>query len=163
MSNLFKKLFLIEPIIYLKEKQNVVVLSKQSKNLVFTLKNFGLRTGNKMVNAKVPDWILENTEFAKAFVRGLIDTDGSVYPKTKKHRTPTIWLTTGTKAIKKGVSKAFKKLDYKVSIWAKTGNQNTSQCSIGNSKYVLKYYQEIGVSNPKHGERFKKFCSAPIV
>lgn len=89
VSNLFRKLFSLEPSIYVRKKQDAIVLSKQSKSLVFTLKEFGFSTGNKKTNgARIPEWIFNNREFLKAFFRGFVDTDGSIYPKTMRHRTP---------------------------------------------------------------------------
>ncbi len=162
VKNLFKKLFNLEVSIYTRKKCKVVILSKQSKNLLYTLKSFGLESGNKVLNAKVPKWIMDNKRYMRAFVRGLIDTDGCIYPKTRKHKTPTIWFYSASPAIRTAINKAFKTLNYSFSVWTKTSGR-CMHCSIGNSKDVLKYYQEIGFSNPKHEKRFQKFCIAPIV
>ena len=96
IPTLMKNLFNITPGIYEKGKHNTIVISKQSKNLVYTLKNFGLGSGNKKNYNEAPDWLFENKNFIQKFLRGLIDTDGSICPKTKKHRAPTIWFTTAS-------------------------------------------------------------------
>jgi len=164
VPRLFQKLFQITPEIYFKEKKRVAILSKQSKDLCFTLKWFGLKNGDKRINgASFPNWIFENEEYLKACIRGLIDTDGSVYPKTRKHKTPTIWFSSASPFLRNDFAKALKILGYRVSKWTERKNSLCQSCSIGNSEDVIKYYKEIGFSNPKHSERFKKFCYAPVV
>ncbi|MCX6799486.1 MAG: hypothetical protein NTW59_05330 [Candidatus Diapherotrites archaeon] len=162
--SLFKNLFGIEPSICTKMGKEVVVLSKQSKNLAHTLRYFGLKTGNKKNNgASIPPWVFEKEEYLRACIRGLIDTDGCVYPKTKKHKTPTIWFSSVSPGIRVSFTKALKILGYRVSKWVSRKDSDSQSCSIGSSKEVLRYYKEIGFSNPKHELRFRKFCNAPIV
>lgn len=164
VKRLLKRTFNVEFSVTFKKKCKAIMLSKQSKDLVYTLKKFGLNDGNKTKNnAKIPDWIFQNKKYLKACIRGLIDTDGCVYPKTRKHKTPTIWFTSASKSIRKSFTKAFKILGYKVSKWVDRKNKNVKQCSMGNSKEVLKYYKEVGFSNPKYEKRFKKFWNAPMV
>lgn len=161
---LFQKLFCITPSIYFKDTKQVLVLSKQSKNLCFTLKKLGLKSGKKTVNgASFPSWIFENENYLKACIRGLIDTDGSVYPKTKKHKTPSIWFCSASPLIRRDFAKALKILGYRISKWTERKNTLCQSCSIGNSEDVIRYYKEIGFSNSKHENRFKKFCKAPVV
>lgn len=51
-----------------------------SKKLVENLKRLGLTPGNKTENqVGIPDWILAEKEFCRRCLRGLIDTDGSIY------------------------------------------------------------------------------------
>lgn len=161
---LFKKLFNIEPAVYFRKRQNVIILSKQSKDLVHTVKNLGFKQGNKTTNGiSIPPWIFENQNFLKSFIRGLIDTDGCVYPKTKNHKTPTIWFTSASPNLRNSFNKAVQSLGFPFSKWTKRKNMNGQQCSMGNAGQVLRYYSEIGFSNEKHITRFQRFCNAPIV
>jgi len=162
--SLFESLFNIEPSIYFKDGKKVIILSKQSKNLNYTLKFFGLRPGNKIDNgSSIPEWIFDNKNYLKACIRGLVDTDGSIYPKTRKHKTPTIWFSNASPGIRRDFNKALKRLGYRLSKWTSKKNRRCQCCSIGSSKEVWRYYQEIGFSNPKHQQRFKEFWTAPIV
>ena len=164
ISPLFQKLFRIVPSIQCRPNTKALVLSKQSKDLVFTLKQFGLKPGNKKSNGlEIPGWIWNNKDFLKAFVRGLIDTDGSVYPKTRNHKTPTIWFSSASPTIRQDLNKAFKILGYRLSVWTPRKGFDCMQCSMGQSTDVWRYYQEIGFSNPKHANRFKKYWRAPII
>ncbi len=161
---LFKNLFGVEPSIYTKPNTNAIMASKQSKDLIYTLKHFGLKSGKKVTNgSSIPNWVFENENYLKACIRGLVDTDGSVYPKTKKHRTPSISFYNASPGIRRDFSKALKILGYKVSKWTEKKNSLCQSCSIGSSEEVMKYFQQIGFSNLKHMKRFEKFCKAPIV
>ncbi|MFH1663829.1 MAG: LAGLIDADG family homing endonuclease [archaeon] len=165
VSNIFEKLFDITPQInYLKDVQ-VVILFKQSKHLNFTLKHFGLKPGNKVTNnASIPQWVFDNKKYLEACIRGLIDTDGSICPKTKRHKTPSIWFCNASPNIRRDFNKALKILGYSVSKWVVKKNRNSQDCSIGNANAVWRYYKEIGFSNPKHKKRFEMFWKkAPMV
>lgn len=164
VSPLFERLFGIKPSLKFPKDKNTLVLFKQSKELVFTLQHFGLKAGNKTLNeAAIPEWIFEDKELLKACIRGLIDTDGSVYPKTLRHKTPSIWFNSASPELRKSFEKAFKVLGYQISKWSNKTNGNAKQCSIGNSKDVLRYYKEIGFHNKKHEKRFQRFIHAPVV
>jgi len=53
-----------------------MVVTKGSKNIVFTLDHFGIPAGNKKENnVSIPFWILNSKEYTTACVRGLIDKD----------------------------------------------------------------------------------------
>lgn len=139
-------------------KNNQLVLSKASKDLVYTLLHFGLIAGNKKENnVKIPAWVFQSEDYLKACIRGLIDTDGSVVPITNRNYS-YIWFRSAIPALRKSFSKAMKVLNIKTSIWSRR-KENAMQIYIGGKKEILKYYERIGFSNPKHVERFY----APIV
>ena len=162
ISPLFEKLFGIKPSLKFPREKNALVLFKQSKELVFTLQHFGIKAGNKTLNGTtIPKWIFEDKELLKACIRGLIDTDGCVCPKTTKHKTPTIWFNSASPKLRKSFEKAFKLLGYQVSKWSEKNKGTAKQCSIGKSSEVLRYYKEIGFHNSKHRNRFLKFCKCP--
>ncbi len=164
VCGLFQKLFGFKPSIYAKGGKKVIILSKQSKSLNFTLKYFGLKPGNKVNSGtSIPGWVFKDKNYLRACIGGLIDTDGSIYPKTKKHKTPSIWFSNASPEIRRAFTKALKILGYRVSKWTEKRNSLCQSCSIGNSEDVIKYFKEIGFNNPKHRKRFEKFCSAPIV
>lgn len=61
------------------------IRSYGAENLRF-LKENGLESGNKVENqVNIPRWIFEKREYIIAALRGLIDTDGSIY--TRSHDT----------------------------------------------------------------------------
>ncbi len=64
------------------KKINVVICSA---GISSALEDLGLTKGNKVANqVGVPEWIKEDTEFTKACVKGLFDSDGSAFFDDKK-------------------------------------------------------------------------------
>ncbi len=164
LEKLFINLFGKKPSFYKSKNRKTIYLTKQSKDVVHTLKHFGLIPGNKTKNnCGIPSWIFSNNKFLKACVKGLIDTDGSVYPKTKKHKTPTIYFTSAIPELRQDFKKALQNLNYKCSKWVKKSGKAAQDCTIGDRAEVLRYYREIGFSNPKHEKRFKKFWKLALV
>lgn len=161
----FQDLFDLTPKIRRIQDKQAIIVYKGSKCLTFTLKHFGLKPGNKVTNdASIPQWVFGSKKYLEACVRGLIDTDGSVCPKTRKHKTPSIWFCNASPTIRRDFNKALKILGYRVSKWVVKKNRNSQDCSIGDSNDVWRYCKEIGFSNPKHQKRFKKFWKkAPVV
>ena len=58
-------------------------LEAHSLKLINFLEDKGFKPGNKIKNKlRIPSWIKNNRKFLKACLRGLYDTDGSVYKLT---------------------------------------------------------------------------------
>ena len=78
--NLLNKLFKIKATIRKRPNQNALVIVCSSTNLVDFLVKKGSVKGNKVVQQiDIPNWINNNSEYKKAFVRGLVDTDGCLF------------------------------------------------------------------------------------
>lgn len=133
---------------------NALHLYKNSKNLIYTLNFYGIPSGNKMNNnIKIPPWIISNKKYLRACIRGIIDTDGTVYPKNKTNLYPNIWVSSGILTIRESIFKAFKILEINISEW----NPKRRDISIRRRYDVKKYFKEVGFSNPKNLLRFNKF------
>ena len=156
---LFKKTVKIDLYTKASKISKEIFVWKQSKDLVYTLIEYGLKSGNKVKdNIRIPGWIFEKRSYTKACLRGIIDTDGCVYPKTTKHPYPSIWIKSAVPNLRDDISKAFKLLNYHPSKWTKNG---TPQCCLGKSTEVKRFYKEVGFKNPKHLNRWRKY--APVV
>ncbi len=60
--------------------KNTGYLYFYSKSLVKNLIELGLKEGNKTKNkVRIPKWIRRNREYSKRCIKGLVDTDGSIY------------------------------------------------------------------------------------
>ena len=82
VDSLFNKIFAEHP--YKMLGKNVIVLVLSGVNLVEALEKLGLKRGNKITyQVDIPGWIMENPRYARACLRGLIDTDGCVF--THRH------------------------------------------------------------------------------
>ena len=85
ISNLCKKLFGITPAIRKRKTRNALVVSLASTSIVDFLVVHGLVRGNKIkTGLNIPGWILNNSSYKKACIRGLIDTDGCIFIHTHK-------------------------------------------------------------------------------
>lgn len=75
-----EKLFQTEVALRERRNTNVISIVISRTALVNYLEELGLGKGNKVKQqAKVPEWITENDEYAAACLRGLFDTDGCTY------------------------------------------------------------------------------------
>ncbi len=161
---LFENAFGVKMELKIDKRKKTIWLRNQTKKLALELEKLGFPIGNKLKNnVKIPEWIFEDRSFLKACLRGLIDTDGSVCPKSRFHKVPSIWLVSNIPNLRDSVDRTFKILNFNPSKWSSNSNRPSPQCCLGSSKEVIKYYKEIGFSNPYHNERFVGFMKAPIV
>ncbi len=134
-----------------------IQLISQQKDTVEKLRSIGIRTGNKKANnVGIPDWIFKNNKFVGACLRGIIDTDGCVAPKTKNHKAPSIWITSYIPQLREDITKAFNKLSFHPSKWT---TDSSPYCCLGKSEEVQRYFKEIGFSNPYQRNRFSSYRS----
>ncbi len=99
VKSLITDVFGIVPRLRRYKDSKCIYLSCDNKSLVDHLTHSGFVSGSKIRNSlTIPKWIVQNKEFLRACLRGLIDTDGSIYklkpnwPKTiqiqfKNHNT----------------------------------------------------------------------------
>ncbi|MAH07571.1 hypothetical protein CMI38_04975 [Candidatus Pacearchaeota archaeon] len=81
IKDLFWRIFKKE--LKVKCYENRRVLYYYGKEIICELLKLGLVSGNKLKNnINIPTWIFSNKEYMKSCLRGLIDTDGSVFPKS---------------------------------------------------------------------------------
>ena len=158
VNPLFKKLFKREMNIKINQKNKSIYLYIGDKNIVFTLKNFGLKSGNKKKNnIKIPRWIFEDKEYLRCCIRGLIDTDGCVCPITGRDYN-YIWFSSGIENIRTDFNKAMKKLGFKTSKWSiKEGR--TPDIYIGSKKEIKRYIETISFKNRRNLDKL----NAPLV
>ena len=68
------------------KNQNACFIEAHSSQLVNFLENKGFKQGNKIKNQlEIPLWIKQNSSFLKVCLRGLYDTDGSIYKLTNQN------------------------------------------------------------------------------
>ena len=80
VADLCFKLFSILPAIRKRKNQNTLLLVLSSVVIVDFLMSHGFALGNKLKNGlRIPEWILKNPDYARACIRGLVDTDGCLY------------------------------------------------------------------------------------
>jgi len=155
---LFEETFKIK--MNVKKTKNAIYIWKQSKDLVFTLNNLCIPTGNKKINKiKIPDWIMKNEKFIKACLRGIFDTDGCLYPKNKTHTYPTVWFSSSIPSLQKSIAEACARLELKLSNWRASRND----AYLRTKEDVFKFFKMVSFNNRKHLIRWKMFNKAPVV
>ncbi len=151
VSELINKVFCIKPRLRISRALYVCI---DSKNVALWFKEYGLCWGNKIkAGVGIPGWIKESPEFLSACLRGLIDTDGSVYRLSNKDpRIVRISFKSANIVLLGDVLASLKQLGIK-----------TSKVIYGNihitaKKDVSKYLKKVGFNNPKNIERLKSIA-----
>lgn len=154
--SLIRKLFGVEPSIYHRERDSTNTITVSRTSLVdFCIDKLGLPLGNKIrQNIDIPKWILKNQEYKKACVRGLIDTDGSIFThiysvKGKQYSYKKLHFTSLSPALAQSVYKILKEFNFNSRIYR---NKDVCLDSIGD---VKRYFEFIQTHNPKHLRRYR--------
>ena len=150
LSKIFQELFEVKPIETLEKKSRGRHLIISSKQLVNFFIETGLKNGNKIKNqSTIPPWIWKKKSFIKSCIRGLIDTDGSIFRMSQKDfNLLRINFTNHNFTLLGDTRHAFIKLGFHPSKII-----NNRQFSISRQGEIKKYLKEIGFSNNKHKER----------
>jgi len=167
-TNLIKKLFNVNPSIYLKKNQNTRYVRILSKGIFNYLLKIGFKKGKKE-QISIPKWIKNNDEFMIYFIKGLADTDFSLVlvkkPSIKFEYYPIVSLKMKSKILVKEVGNFLKKEGFKINIIEdeiqkdKRGYNDsvTSSLRISGRSNLEKWIKEIGFRNKKHLDKYNKY------
>lgn len=127
------------------------------------LHRLGLPYGDKIANhARIPAWVFKRRSFLVACLRGLFDTDGSVYGFRR------IPLARGSKAIvsfefgkgsllAKNVFRALRRLGFSPRMMP-----HRNECRLGFNADIVRFMSEIKPLNAKHRQNFLRW-HGPVV
>ena len=149
ITNLFK----IEPKVKL-FKNSAIYICIDSKELVEFVIRIGLKPGNKVLNqVGIPSWIKENKSYTKACIRGLMDTDGSIY-ELKTHWKGLIQISykSYSKNLLDDVRNGLLDLGFIVS------KTSSNRIYITRKKEIIKFLNEINFNNIKHRIRYNNIA-----
>lgn len=155
VTRLIYRLFGFHPKIYKKKNCNAVDVVMHRKAFVDFALTIGLKIGNKLKQGlDIPEWVLENEEFSKACVRGLIDTDGSVFlhrykVKGKMYVYPKISFTSRSEGLIRSVQIFLKKMGFCARI-----SRNGCDIRLESQKDVINYFKVIRSHNHKHLRKY---------
>lgn len=154
-------LFNIKPTVILQQKNNELFVCLNSRNIVEFLGEKGLKKGSKIKNqTTIPKWIKSNKGYLRACVRGLIDTDGSIFRMSKRDsKLLRINFKNYDKTLLKDTRNALLELGF---------NPSKIICGkaifLSRKENINKYIKEIGFSNKKHINRLLKLrANSPVV
>ncbi len=159
LKNLVKEIFNFEITEQKRSKSNERFMDIYGKKLVEFFISMGIKPGNKIKNqSTIPSWIWKNKNFLKACIRGLIDTDGSIFRMSRKDpNLLRIGFTNYNKTLLQDTRKALIEIGFNPSKII-----NNRQFYISRQMEIEKYLKEIGFSNNKHQERLKAFNSSLV-
>lgn len=149
LSGLVMKVFRVTTTTRQIKKYGVIRLTCSRTEVVGHLQKAGVGIGNKVRRqAEVPSWIKRNKMFARACLRGLIDTDGCVY--IDRHRVKgQIYMSLCIAFTNASIPL----LDFVFQTLESFGfhpTRHKRDVRLRRREEVLRYVKEVGFSNPKH-------------
>ena len=159
LKNKAKEIFDIEANEVIPKRRHERFLTIYSKELVEFFSQMGLIPGHKIKNQiTIPDWILKNESYLKACLRGLIDTDGSIFRMSKRdYNLIRINFTNYNKKLLVDTRNAFIQLGFHPS-----NIINEHQIYLSRQNEISKYLKDIGFSNKKHIDRLNSIRSSVV-
>lgn len=153
ICKLIKNLFGISCKTYRRKDSLAMDIVAHSKDLVWFCKLIGLKVGNKLKqNLDIPQWVKNNNRYSIACVRGLVDTDGSVFTHKykvngKEYTYKKLYFTSCSKTLLNSVYSILNELGIHSRLYGK-------DIRIESVDNVKKYFCVVGTSNPKHLKRY---------
>ena len=117
----------------------------------------GIKEGNKVKNkVSIPKWVFGNGNFLKSALRGLFDTDGSVFRKYNNYAQ--ISFKFAGYDLTNSVREALIKLGFtptKIQLGHSSKGGTDWKFYLSRQEEIKKFFHEIKPANDKHLERFR--------
>lgn len=155
--SLIRSLFSIEPALHIRENLNCLVIVVSSVQFVDFLLLCGLPIGDKIrAGLDVPVWISQNSHYLTACLRGIFDTDGSIYQEIHTYRLKkyAYMRTAFVSASYPLIESIFQHLNY---LQLNPKIRGMRKVTIERFTDIDGYFRIVGSSNPKHIRRFTMF------
>ena len=149
VSNLMRNLFNADPRTLTSKNGKTVYFG--STLIVRWLLRMGLARNKVLAQVDIPEWVKTRTEYKIACLRGLIDTDGSVY---KLRWGFQISFTNYAKPLLHSAREVLIQLGFHPSRVTRNAFYLTRKEDLD------KFNREVGFRNPKHLERFRRFSQS---
>ena len=163
---IFKKNFSASGRLY--KRGNTTRYHIRSKRIFEFFKELGVPVGiKKNSKMQIPQAIKENNKLTKAFIRGLWDTDGSIYrrysKKYKGHGKIYDYVNLQLKMMAPVLIKQVNKFlrEEKIKTNKITKSEGESVLRITDQKSVKKFAEKIGFSNPRYQQKFENLFPKP--
>ncbi len=155
VGGLIENLFGIKPSVYKKKKFSAIDISVSRTDMVEFCQSLGLKIGNKVKQQiDIPDWIKKNKSFQVACIRGLIDTDGSVFThRYKSGRNIYSYKKMDFGSASISLRNSVCKIMNDCGINSRIAKNRTVR--IDSIEGINKYFAIISSNNPKHLKRYK--------
>ncbi len=157
VRKLIEKLFNVPVAVSERKKQSTIDLIVSRVNLVrFCIGKLGLKKGNKVKQqVDIPRWIKSSSSYSIACVRGLIDTDGSVFNHKynvngKTYSYKKLNFTSRSNPLRTSVFRILKIMGIKARL------SGFYDVRIDSQNDMRKYFKIFNSNNPRHLIRYKK-------
>ena len=154
MHGLIQQLFKIRAQVYHRPQASVNHITISRKSLVEYLHSRGLSIGSKVrQQIDIPDWIKADRRYTLTCVRGLIDTDGSVFTHSyvvngKRYRYKKLSFCSHSRPLQLSVAKILTDLGMKARI-------TRYDVWLDSKQDMERYFTIVGTHNPKHLKRYR--------
>ena len=131
------------------------IVVSRVKMVEYAVNQLGLSIGNKVrQQVDIPDWIKKESSYSIACIRGLFDTDGSVFThrykvKGKEYRYKKLSFTNFSSPL------LLSFYDVLTSVGIHCRLASDHDIRIDSQKDVARYFKIIGSHNPKHLKRYQ--------
>lgn len=156
VAHLIKKLFDVIPAIRPRKSIAATDIVVNRKTLVGFCRSVGLVVGNKVrQQIDIPKWVYRNRKLQIACLRGLFDTDGSVFlhsyiSKGKRYAYTKVSFSNASHPLICSVNKLLTQCGLNVRV-----SKDQKEVRIESKKDVDNFFKMIGTNNPKHLNRYK--------
>lgn len=150
VASLMEKIFWSRPKVTITKRGDRVVYLGSTKLVAWFLE-MGLVHNKVLSQVRIPPWCFTRKSFCRAVLRGLLDTDGSVY----RLRSGGIQISfcNRSRPLLRGSRAMLVRLGFSPS---RVGDKNIY---LTRKADILKYTKEIGFSNQKHTQRLQEFSN----
>ena len=157
VRKMLKNLFGVSPSIYPdpNSKADALVISR-TELVNYLTQKLGLKIGNKVKQKiDIPKWVKQKKEYQIACLRGLVDTDGSVY-KHKYTIKEKVYCYQKLSFCSLSPSLLFTVFEILKNLGLKPRICKDKEIKIENTQNVRKYFETVGSNNKKHLKKLIK-------
>lgn len=122
--------------------------SKHLSNILIS--KYHLPKGNKLGKLKIPLIVYNNKAWLKSYLRGLFDTDGSIY--FRRNNEPVLEISSADKRFLLEVKRALETLEFKIA-------KGKNRIFIYRKEHVKRFFKEIKPANAKHLKKFEIYSN----
>ncbi|MDP3989751.1 MAG: LAGLIDADG family homing endonuclease [archaeon] len=151
VTKIFNNLFGVNVKIREQLHNNTIKCVVNSKRLFeFLTRTFKIPIGKKKGKLHIPEQIFNQNKLLSHYLRGLFDTDGSVY--VRREKSLVLSIASRDPPFLDEVKKAFIKLGYNPSVSGKN-------LYLYRQEQIRRFFNKTGSSNPKHKTRYDSFIN----
>lgn len=158
LKPIIEKLFNVKVRVRIYTNKNVMFIEAYGTKLVEFLEKKGFPPGNKIKNKlRIPNWIKENKKYLKRCLRGLYDTDGSVYKLTNQN-SHQICFTNVNLGLMEDVRNGL------ISLGINCSKISNKDIYLTKKSELRKFLKLVGFSNDRHLKKVKMWkLDSPFV